>query len=92
MGKSNFELVNPMEIIDLEFDKDTRLIFSDYFFKSPDNLTEVEKRIADRYLNFLNYDSEDTRQIKIFLQPKEVFNFLIHLQREIKAYSLKYEQ
>lgn len=85
MKKSTFEFISPMESINMIPEKDTYYIFHDDYFLPVEKATSIEKRIAEKYLTFLNTSLDDQDEIVFVLQSIDLYNFLIHLQREIKA-------
>lgn len=85
MKKSTFEIISPMESSSMIPEKDTYYIFHDAFFLPGVKPTPIEKKIAEKFLTLLNTSLDDQDEIVFVLQSVDLFNFLIHLQREMKA-------
>lgn len=83
MKKNIFELIKPMEFPTVTPKENTHYVIHDDFFRPVENPTEKEQEIAKKYLSLLNTSVENQDEIFLALKSVELFNFLIHLQREI---------
>ena len=84
MMKRLFDPLRPMAPKKVAIDNDTYYIFNDDILFPAENPSVLEKEIAEMYLSLLNTSLEDQEEIVFTFKPKDLFHFLIHLQRNIK--------
>lgn len=89
MEKNVFELIKPMEFQTHTPQENTHYVIHDDFYKQVENPTEKEQEIAKKYLSLLNTSVENHDELDFTLTSTELFNFLIHLQREISEMQKK---
>ncbi len=89
MKKKVFELIKPMEPVKMEFDNETYYVLHDDYLLPPENPTQEEIKTSETYLNLLNSTKEGQDEITISVKPEELFNFFIHLLRELEEMKKK---
>ncbi|SNS76298.1 hypothetical protein SAMN06295967_1252 [Belliella buryatensis] len=65
-------------------EKDTLYIFSNDFFKEVEGITEKENEVAQKLLSFIGTNKDDEEEIMLVLQPRQLYHFLINIQRNIQ--------
>ncbi|SDD83182.1 hypothetical protein SAMN04488104_10733 [Algoriphagus faecimaris] len=85
MKKNVFELIKPLEFPTVTPLENTHYVIHDDFYQPVEKPTEKEREIAKKFLTLLNTSEENQDELVLTLTSTELYNFLIHLQREIKG-------
>jgi|LauGreDrversion4_2_1035121.scaffolds.fasta_scaffold1870088_2 hypothetical protein len=67
----------------LAIESDSHYIIKDDYFIGPDEITEKEDSFAKRLMTLIESDKSDEEEIVVILQPSQLYNFLINIQRSI---------
>jgi hypothetical protein len=78
MKKTKFEIIRPLDSININPEKDTYYILHDNFISSAENVTEEENKIAMKYLSLIHTSLEDNDEIVFSLQSINIYNLVIY--------------
>jgi hypothetical protein len=82
MAKRIYEIVRHEDIIDLVPQADTAYVLSDDFLKASEDASQIEDRIAKKYLALMDLNLEEAEETLVTLYPQEMYHLLVFLQRE----------
>jgi hypothetical protein len=82
MEKVIYELIRPADLAGLKPEKDAHYVFGDDFLLPLENVTENEKRSAEKYLTLLGINFDNSSEIIFSIYPNELYNLFVSVQLE----------